>query len=539
VNGRRAAAVVVVALVALSALLAWWLLRDGADALAPAPHVDPPAPPVTEAPPPVVAPQKRTRAPAETPTEGAPAGPVEEPDGAPLFPAVAVEVCHADGSPAPRATVFARRADASADDAPAASARLDRAATCVLYLPEPGVYDIGADADDEFVSALATGVDVRTTSRVKLELPEPAAIELDADETIPRGGLARLRIVSDDGSTRDRGFRAAQLPITFSARPGARFRLRSASPDVHFVPDRVAAPGSATLRRDGRGKIRLLVTVVPADRVARHDALLRTEFEIEGGGASDAWDELSREWIVAAGTGLADAFRSRPEWVVSAPSPRGTLRWRGAGIASGSVGFEAPDGETVDVPVTLRLDDTLPGEAECLVTVEGPANASNVQLWLLAPDRNESAGQPGKIGAQTVVAPPAWPSALVYATADGLVSAAAAFDPQLPITLPLRPAGRVGVARSVRPPHGVDLVLRRKDGGPMPCGDGLGPEWQVVSLRLRDLAHVVVGPLPAGDVTFVVSYGGLDLAEVTARVAPDTTTEVTLPFAQRLAALKR
>jgi hypothetical protein len=537
VNRRPAAALVVLA-IALLACVAWLLRRDdgGVDVAPTKPAtVESPTVPMSAA----VAP-RRKHAIAEKPSEtnDAVAADDDEPDGSPLFPALAVEVRRSDGSPATKGTAYALRPGGSVPSSPLVFAVLEADGTCVLRLPEPGVYDVGALMDDEFLSALATGVDSRTTPRVRLGLPAAAEIELDADETVPRGTLARLRIVSDDAGGWDRTFRAANLPLTIATVPGARFRLRSASAEVRFVPDRVTAPGTATLNRDERGRVRLRVTVVPENRVARHDAVLHTEFEIEGGGAVGRWDELSRDWIAASGVRLSDTFRSRDEWVVSVPAPRGILRWHGAGVASGSVGFEAPDGETVDVPVTLKLDDTLPGEAECTVRIDGPADARDVTLWIVGADGEGSTGRSAAAGAEVVVTAPPWSSAFVCATADGLATAAAHFDAARPLVLTLPPAGYLCVFRGIRPPEQVDLVLRRKDGRPFPYEHYANQPQHVVSLKLTQPSFVV-GPLPEGDVTFVVSCAGRDLAEATAHVVAGTTTDVRLPLAERLGAAKR
>ncbi len=98
----------------------------------------------------------------------------------------------------------------------------------------------------------------------------------------------------------------------------------------------------------------------------------------------------------------------------------------------------------------------------------------------------------------------------------------------------LRPAGCLRVVRSVRPPDGVELVLRRKDGRVFCDGSEAPDRIDAMHAILLEEPETRVGPLPEGDVTFLVCAGSATLAEVIARVVPFRTTDLVLPLADRL-----
>ena len=130
--------------------------------------------------------------------------------------------------------------------------------------------------------------------------------------------------------------------------------------------------------------------------------------------------------------------------------------------------------------------------------------------------------------------PAGWtPNALV-AHAPGLVAEPLRLRLDARHEFALRRGGLVRVVRGVRPPEGVELTLRRKDGLPLRDDAGaLGKVTYAAGVTLDEPA-VVVGPFVPGDVALVVECGRTVLADVTAHVVADETVEVRLPLADAM-----
>lgn len=545
---RRARVVGAVAAVVLLAIVCVRLLRRPGSGPA-APHGGPPSAQSAPGAQPK-APRRRAPRPIPDAEEVAPsAGASGLPYGPGLFTPFQVAVRRSEGPwvRGTEAVVYALRPGDSGAGGPAARSAVLPDGTCTLHLPEPGVYDVGAVLRGEFHWTLATDVDTRTGGPLVLTLPPRDEIRFTADPGFSPQGSGYETVVADARVTAVTPGRGAvpacrwmldndRLPQSLWAPRGLRLRAVQGGDRTRCAPDHFAAPAAVAVRADERGSYVLRVTVDPPDRVARHDVILRVQFEVEGGGVTDRWDDLRRTWIVLAGRRVADVVSLA--WTQRAPAAFSTIRWSGDGVLPGEAAMEVPDGRTVEVPVVLRLAPALPGEAEAVVRIDGAPEPFEVRCSVVDGD-GEAAELDVRAPSQDVTVPvPPVPAP------HGLVawSKTRASDPMRFVAggrhaLVLRPSGWLRIRTGdLEVPEGVTLVLRRADGMPFPVTHG-GPgdvlsrntTWACSEL-LGNFDGARLGPLPEGDVAFVVRYAGTPVAEFTARVVAGATRDAHVPF---------
>ena len=468
-----------------------------------------------------------------------------EPDGAALFRGVHVEVRMADGSwpTGTKGEAYLLAARDPGVDGALTSARLGTDGSCTLWLPRSGRFDVGVAVPDLGLWRVVEDVDARTTESLRITLPAGASIEV-LDDTALGANCRRSAVVMPDD---ERPLTSTPGRESFLSRPlfpqlgqstrctipvvaGMRVRVAVISLDALTTcqPDLVAAPAAVHVSRGVFGTCRLRIAVTPADRVARHDVRLDATFTVSQDGVARNW----RGWQCEVAEG--SVVRGGAEDVTGpVPAGRVTVAWHGAGIESSSVDFDMADGETRDVPVTLRLDaaQRLPGEDDAIVCVDGPADASDA--CCLLPDVTLKYGRPTDVGVPRIGEDFVVPvrGTRIAARARGMVAEPVALAPDRRHALVLRPAGGLRVLRGVAPPEGVRLVLRRADGGPLanPESDATRP-WPIEDCVPLDDAEIPVGPLPEGDVELIVSYAGVDLARVTATVLAGKWSVVHLPL---------
>jgi len=475
----------------------------------------------------------------------------EEPDGSPLFPPLEVTVRLSDGAwPVGRkGRVYALWPGASGAEGPVAREELSEDGTATLRLPEPGRYDVGVLETDELTWALATDVVVDATATPRLELRMPPTEELrfvpEPGVSLPPGHQVlrpaegpRAVAMPGRGEVREvaRRLELSDLPKTWRAPAGVEFTLERGLAVVRASPYRFAAPATVTIRGDP-GLYVLHVRIEPQDRVEPTEGVLTVSFEIEGNGIVDRWGSLSGVWDVEAGQRLGDVIRSST-FRQSPPAVRSLVRWRGEGIVAGSVEMFVPDGATVDVPIVVRRDEAKPllPPPTAVIRIEGDVAAAETRLLLMRVadsycDRRRVWG----IGDDLVVSPrPDDGPIEILAAAPDRASDPMPLLPGRRHDLALRLGGYLRVVRGVRPPDGVELWLRRRDGLPFCDGTPEIASIDAVHEIALDEAEVRIGPFPEGEITFVVRSASATVAEVTARVVPCRTVDLVLPLAERL-----
>jgi hypothetical protein len=209
--------------------------------------------------------------------------------------------------------------------------------------------------------------------------------------------------------------------------------------------------------------------------------------------------------------------------------PDGTIRWKGDGFVAGSqpfAGLATDASNTVDLTLRVAADAPrpdvrrsvevsttggdgagLPGQARVFVgNDEGVANVAD-----LVPGVAETIKGPTATWAVAVRG--SWASDPVRVDAGGGVS------------LLLRPGGSLVLDVKSRPPASLgELLLRRRDGGPILTDGGVLPQMQV-----RAELGTVLGPLPEGPVDFVLELMGENVGEVHATVKAGAKETLRVP----------
>jgi hypothetical protein len=444
--------------------------------------------------------------------------------------------------------VYALRTGDNGENDPAARNDVASDGSATLWLPTEGVYDVGARLAKLPIWTLETHVDTRYTRDVSLALPAGAAIQFEVDPSVARADDVRVLLFSSDDRPESdtpgvgavawtRSQVAGPFPAALSSVAGVALDARTAQERLRCIPERFEAPCVVSVRPEDRGRIHLTGSVSPPERTAGHDAVASLKFSVDDDSRlrwSDGW--LRHRWRIARGQRVSDVVKI--DGLRVAGRRRCTVSWTGRGFVPGAVAVDVPDGATVDVPIDVRLDESAPleGEEEATVTVVGPSGAANVTC--LFPDSVEWTGGSVRCTSSAVdemgtpfVVPVVGPR--IAAKADHLVAEPIALRSGMQHVLTLRPAGFVSITRGVRPPKSVDLVLYRRDGGPIGTPFSDDADWPS-STSIVLYRSVVIGPLPEGDIAFVVSAGGMDLCEMTARVVAGKITDVRLPLADRL-----
>lgn len=470
-----------------------------------------------------------------------------EPDGSPLFPELRVVVRDSDGAPVRSGRVWASRSVDFVMGLHVADGEIDDDGTCRLRLPKPDTYDVFA-SDGEMLGAMEAGVRVASDTNVTVTLPVAAELRfVRAEGEPPLQGSATIsakRITPEQMRCLDvaspwiddREISLAELPLTLRTVAGTRFRYWHAVDPSLATPDVFTAPATVVIRRPPWGTYRLVFSVEPADRVEERDGFVETVVTVEGGGKVDRWESPSGIFDVKRGQRVADVFKFTFEQYP--PAAHSTVRWSGRGIRPGSAEIDVPERGVVDVPVVLRLEDGSLPESKIVVRVDGPAGTKGVEAWIVNPEGTADA-MPDIADLhrdQEIEFPAGWtPNALVI-VAPGLVA-----EPQRLVVgarhdFTLVRGGVVRVLRGIRPPEGVALMLRRRDRLPIrvdakePGSVGIGSEF------ILGEPKIVLGPFAPGDVALEVTMGPTVVAEMTAHVVAGETTDLRLPFAERLLA---
>jgi hypothetical protein len=465
------------------------------------------------------------------------------------FPSLDVEVVLADGTPCPGADVYALAAGGpgrrTIGEGPHTKTRAGGRGT--LVLPRSGSFDVGVAAG--ILHGFATDVVVPRPSLLRLTLQATAEVHVvpDADAIEQGAGLvfggSWISLRSEPWGDPLRAFGRGEarfwlLPIVFPddatdvralVPTDGPFRV-STSPDVKAWPETATAPATISLSPSGLLPVRLRVRFTPPDVVARADGWIVVAIDTGGGGA------VNPAYHFAAGV-LDARLSSQLDLTAWFPAAGGVVRWSGRGIAAGEATVGASTRtRPVSADLTIVLDGTplppappadsgvvLPPTATFDVTLTGYGPEPDPARAFLRSDGGNSMaivprGEVRHLGAPV----PAW---LAAAHGNRVAAPRRVTEAMAgPVELALEPGGFLVVECVTTPPAELGpLTLQRKDGQPLIlAGKKLLPSIDAVSGNR-------IGPLPPGDVTFVVRLAGFDVGEVTATVRADATETLVVP----------
>jgi hypothetical protein len=479
-----------------------------------------------------------------------------EPSRRDEFPRLRVRLVEASGAPAGSAEVYALPAGApGVDDAREVATDWSQDEDFTLVLPRPGLYDVGASRGTSHV--LREDVSVPAVEPLVLRLPETAPVRFDAAPEL----VSRLRPEKPPEPPHE-----AQLdPLLVHFVPATSVRTvqypgrgEVGAPRERFVAriSREVASTTVPCPRGVRYRVarvagRIPVTATPAEFLAPSTISLapagaRIHFEMRFPSLSAALGhgvtpvahlsiEGVEEEVVAQETyGSAERLSRRPlrydGWHV--PVESGFLTWRGPGLRSGRVAFQADsDGEAkivVDALVEGTLPtspfDSRPARSFRVVAVE-PDPPPEVHLdWSDGADVKFT-WDPGR-GEGTGVVRGDFRHLLALGTSpDGnwtWLSQIATAGDSGPIELRLRRGGWLLLAPG-RWPEELLPIRVSVAGVPYTQFDSEWGESATV------VPGTVVGPLLPGPTRLLVRLGGVDIGEVETVVRPGAIVPVVIP----------
>jgi hypothetical protein len=469
--------------------------------------------------------------------------------GAGVCPSIDVRVERADATPVADATVYALPAGATGDgvdnveSVPHAKTGAD--GRCKLTLPCDGRFDVGALIGD-FASAAVVGVDVPTDALVRLAAPRmaQARFEIDsallgrANQSLALQGSGPSCVVPGRGRRRrvDYGTSLHELPPSLSLPEGTTFSLRAddaAARGIVAEPSPFRAPASVRVHVDDRSLASVTISCSPHDARPTAGVSLRVDCRWDGEVESDDHGPWAWDVDFDSGKTLGDVVTGR--FVARVPAKGATLRWSGAGVLDGSVRVEPGGRASFEVPLVLEIDKTALTEKDRVVALRAtapPGVTGDAEFYVDAVDRLWGESARGPVGEAVecslrVSRAPAW---VVVARRGDYVSDPCPLVADGETVVGLRAGGMLVLVPAAMPSNVGKCLLRRKDGSllftkesPRDDNPWRGYEFDVEPGRL-------IGPLPAGEVVFVVTLAGVAIREVRATVKAGAYEPLRIPM---------
>jgi hypothetical protein len=456
------------------------------------------------------------------------------------FPALDVEVTHADGKAAPHAYVYVMPPGAAGPSDEPGAAKLGAMTgddgRCRVLLPRRGSVDVGAVVGPESVVVPDVVVPRETLRIVLPRLEETLFVATPAAaERMRRHGATVWLRRPGSGPWHKFPGRADRLGSWFAPEfladsltnrvsvPSDLDWFVAASPDLRATPTTLRAPARVELDATDAVCLTVGVTLAPAEGVPSPIGGLRVDFEtvpvVEQG-------EPSVETFVRPRPSGGHQRMQARIWL---PRSGGTLRWHGAGVRPGERALSAAEtGSAAPVEVVVQFDGSPlangPLSAMLVVAVRGVRARANAAKCFLPSDRGVHAdGDVRSDGSCRVLGDlPAWLGASQddWSAAPVRVTDAAS----APRELTLAPGGFLTIECDPKPPESLGaLTLSRKDGTPV--------YWHNSALlpSIDAITGNKIGPLPPGEHTFVLRLAGFDVGEVTATVVAGETTNLVVP----------
>jgi hypothetical protein len=461
------------------------------------------------------------------------------------FPAVDVEVRHADGTPAQSYAVYALRAGSPGrwDPSSGPHATTDPNGCCRLPVARRGRFDVGAVRGP--VQALVRDVDVPRHERVVIGLPplaevvvtvsEPAAAMLRSGRPVSLFNATYGRSDSLGAPGRDDRVQSIEtLSLPEDARElrlllpaGQGFRMEGVD-GLFAEPREFRPPAVVRIDHEPRWYVKLRMRIEPTDAVPARDGWLAVRVDPGTGGSIPDWCVMQR---VIAGRPVATQVRLEPR-VVRVGGPEGVLRWSGAGVEPGQVEFS---GLSRDAPsqldVVVRLDGSVlpaddPGSGLPATTryrVIDPLATGMAAYCVAASGPGGNAGRdvvPGAV-VETSIAGEVWVVAIRRDEVAGPARAPRGRDALTEITL-VR-GGWIDVGTDAPPPMDLGpFTIGRRD-------DGMVTVEGCIARRVDLRRARRIGPMPPGEYEFVVRTGDEDLCDVRATVVAGETAKLGIP----------
>jgi hypothetical protein len=466
------------------------------------------------------------------------------------YPTLEVEVVHDDGTPVPGGDAYALPAGTAGRDGTegVAYAQIDEGKARIV-LPRAGTYDIGALFG--VLDVLRTDVVVPAAEPVVLRMPRLGRVEVSLDPRL--AALLRPPVRQPDSPTlvydqvqvrlepvdprprvsypgrQDRAGRDVltvaiggpnQDPQAAQLVAGRRYRvLASARLPVEATPSEVVPPAAIRVATTG-WTVLLDVRLDSRSKVLERPGVVAVAYDLDGARLGE------NSWRLEQGQ---HPSQIKPVVVrLSVPVRRGRVAWSGSGVAAGGVDFEiGPDGEARAPVVIDVLDPPAPPPAPppgrtTRVRTLPPSDGgrlSGASVWFASPDdgspfqQQDEWDEDRQEGLGSAVEPAIGAIALGWTDFDDFPSHVAGPVIGAPdgTTFVLRRGGHVVLVPRRLPPPGLQLVVRRADGGLFPA-DGEATSEVVVEPGL------VLGPFLPGPVRLAFRLGGVEAGEATVEV---------------------